>query len=75
MQVDAARALARDAYRADQASIEKQKSWKSRVGELKEAQDNLRTTKEAFYRCVGGLGSAQGGLVGGKGGTRQSAHH
>ena len=50
LQVDAARALARDAYRADQASIEKQKSWKSRVGELKEAQDNLRTTKEAFYR-------------------------
>ncbi|KAL3151010.1 hypothetical protein ABBQ38_012881 [Trebouxia sp. C0009 RCD-2024] len=51
-QVDAARALARDAYRADQASIEKQKSWKSRVGELKEAQDNLRTTKEAFYRAA-----------------------
>ena len=44
--------MARDAYRADQASIEKQKSWKSRVGELKEAQDNLRTTKEAFYRCA-----------------------
>lgn len=51
-QVDAQRALARDAYRADQASIEKQKSWKSRVGELKEAQDNLRTTKEAFYRSA-----------------------
>lgn len=50
LQVDAARALARDAYRADQASIEKQKTWKSRVGELKEAQDNLRITKEAFYR-------------------------
>lgn len=51
-QVDAARALARDAYRADQASIEKQKTWKSRVGELKEAQDNLRTTKESFYRSA-----------------------
>lgn len=52
VQVDAARALARDAYRADQASIEKQKTWKTRVGELKEAQDNLRITKEAFYRWV-----------------------
>lgn len=50
-QVDAARALARDAYRADQASIEKQKTWKTRVGELKEAQDSLRITKEAFYRA------------------------
>ncbi|KAK9815402.1 hypothetical protein WJX72_003093 [[Myrmecia] bisecta] len=51
-QVDAARGLAREAYRADQNNAEKHKAWKKHVGKLKEAQDHVRATKEAFYRSA-----------------------
>ena len=52
-QVDTTRALARDEYRLTQVA-DKQKAWKGNVAKLKDAQDNVKTTKENYYRCVSG---------------------
>lgn len=60
LQVDAQRDEARKAYQDDQQSKEKQEVWKGRVVALKAAQANLRTAREAYYKCVisfGRLGS------------------
>ncbi len=60
LQVDAQRDEARKAYRDDQQSKEKQEVWKGRVIALKAAQANLRTAREAYYKCgisFGRLGS------------------
>ena len=51
MQVDSTRALARDEYRLTQVA-DKQKAWKGNVAKLKDAQDNVRTTKENYYRFL-----------------------
>ncbi len=48
-QVDTTRALARDEYRLTQVA-DKQKVWKGNVAKLKDAQDNVKTTKENYYR-------------------------
>lgn len=50
-QVDAERALARDAFRADQGCSDKHRTWKTKVSQLKESQEALRTAKEVYYRA------------------------
>ncbi|KAK9858818.1 hypothetical protein WJX84_002816 [Apatococcus fuscideae] len=50
-QVDTTRALARDEYRLTQVA-DKQKAWKGNVAKLKDAQDNVKTTKENYYRAA-----------------------
>ncbi|KAK9793445.1 hypothetical protein WJX73_005580 [Symbiochloris irregularis] len=51
-QVDAARGLARGAYRDDQRSSAKQAAWKEQVALGKQAQETLRNCKEASYRAA-----------------------
>ena len=56
MQVEQARTAARDAYRNDQRSSARQVAWKEQVALGKNAQEALRSCKEASYRCQLALG-------------------
>lgn len=51
MQVETARTQARESYRNDQRSSARQAAWKEQVALGKQAQEALRSCKEASYRC------------------------
>ena len=54
LQSDLARVTARMEYRdTDKKDAHKQKAWRDAVHNFKEAQEALKTTREAYYGCGG----------------------